>query len=53
MDTDQIEKLKSWENIFCIDVVTEWWDAPKSTQATFWELKKERVLRAEHFVLAG
>ncbi|WHE88346.1 DUF3841 domain-containing protein [Lachnoanaerobaculum gingivalis] len=34
------EKLKSWENVFCIDEVTDCWYIPKSTQATFWELKK-------------
>ena len=47
------EKLKSWENVFYIDVVTDCWYVPKTTQATFWELKKEWVLKAEHFVLAG
>ena len=52
-DPSEDEKLKSWENVFYIDVVTDCWYVPKSTQATFWELKKERVLRAEHFVLAG
>ena len=52
-DPSEDEKLKSWENVFCVDIETDWWNAPKSTQATFWELKKEWVLKAEHFVLAG
>ena len=47
------EKLKSWENVFNIDIVTDYWNTPKSTQVTFWELKKKWVLKAEHFVLAG
>ena len=51
-DPSEDEKLKSWENVFCIDEVTDCWYVPKSTQATFWELKKEWVLKAEHFVLA-
>ena len=52
-DSSEDEKLKSWENVFCIDEVTDCWYVPKSTQAIFWELKKEWVLKAEHFVLAG
>lgn len=52
-DPSEDEILKSWENVFCIDEVTDCWYVPKSTQATFWELKKEWVLKAEHFVLAG
>ena len=52
-DPSEDEKLKSWENVFCVDIETDWWNVPKSTQATFWELKKEWVLKAEHFVLAG
>ena len=52
-DPSEDEKLKSWENVFCVDIETDWWNAPKSTQATFWELKKEWVLKVEHFVLAG
>ena len=52
-DPSEEEKLKSWENVFNIDIVTDYWNTPKSTQATFWELKKKWVLKAEHFVLAG
>ncbi len=52
-EPDEDEKIKSWENVFNIDIVTDYWNTPKSTQATFWELKKEWVLKAEHFVLAG
>ncbi len=52
-DPSEDEKLKSWENVFCIDEVTDCWYVPKTTQATFWELKKKWVLKAEHFVLAG
>ena len=44
------EKVKSWEKIFRIDVDTEYWNVPKSTQATMWEIKQEWVLKAEHFV---
>ena len=32
--------MNSWENVFCIDEVTDCWYIPKSTQETFWELKK-------------
>ena len=40
-EPDEDEKIKSWENVFNIDIVTDYWNTPKSTQATFWELKKE------------
>lgn len=44
------EKLESWNKIFQIDVQTAYWNTPKTTQATFWELQKEWVLKAEHFI---
>jgi len=44
------EKTESWKKIFQIDVQTDYWNTTKSTQATFWELKKEWVLKAEHFL---
>ena len=44
------EKLSSWNNVFQYDVVTDFWAAPKTTQATMWEVKKEWVLKAEHFI---
>lgn len=44
------ETVKSWNKIFQIDVQTEYWNTPKSTQATFWELRSEWVLKAEHFI---
>lgn len=44
------EKIESWNKIFQIDVQTDYWNTPNSTQATFWELKKEWVLKAEHFL---
>lgn len=48
--TDE-EKRKSWENIFdiCCSFSGEENRFP-STQATMWEIKKEWVIKAEHFV---
>ena len=46
------EKLNSWDNIFRYDIETDFWDAPKSTQATMWEIKKEWVIKAEFFISA-
>ncbi|MBO1870985.1 DUF3841 domain-containing protein [Lachnoanaerobaculum sp. Marseille-Q4761] len=51
-DPCEDEKRKSWENVFNIDIETDYWHTPKSTQATFWELKKDWVLKAEHFISA-
>lgn len=48
----EADKMKSWERIFNIDSTTEYWDVPKSTQATFWELKREWVKKTEHFISA-
>lgn len=45
-------KRKSWERIFNVDIITAYWDFPKWTQATFWELKREWVKKAEYFVSA-
>lgn len=44
------EKILSWNNVFKYDIETDFWNTPKSTQATLWEIKKEWVLNAEHFV---
>lgn len=44
------EKIRSWENVFCWKESTDLWDAPKTTQATFWELKREWVIKAEHYI---
>lgn len=44
------EKIRSWENVFCWTEITDLWDAQKTTQATFWELKREWVIKAEHFI---
>lgn len=55
-EKDEIEnpttsvKLESWNKIFQIDIQTDYWNTPRSTQATFWELKKEWVLKAERFI---
>ena len=47
--TDE-EKIRSWNNVFKYSVCTDFWNASKSTQATMWEVKKEWVLKAEHFI---
>ncbi len=44
------EKTFSWNNVFKYDIETDLWNTPKSTQATMWEIKKEWVLKVEHFV---
>lgn len=44
------EKIFSWNNVFKYDIETDLWNTPKSTQATMWEIKKEWVLKVEHFV---
>lgn len=44
------EIVKSWDKIFLTEIQTSYWNTPKSTQATFWELRKEWVLKAEHFI---
>ena len=44
------EKIKSWDNVFKYDIETDFWDTPKSTQATMWEIKKEWVLKVEYFI---
>jgi len=46
--TDE-EKIRSWDNVFKFSVSTDFWNTPKTTQATMWEVKKEWVLKAEHF----
>lgn len=48
----QEEILKSWDNIFRYELVTDYWTPPKTTQATFWNLKEEWVRKAEHFISA-
>ena len=48
----QEEIENSWNNIFSIDADAPYWDTPKTTQATFWELRREWVIKAEHFVSA-
>lgn len=50
LDFTQEEKLISWNHIFEIDTRTQYWDTPKSTQATFWELRQEWILKCEHFI---
>jgi hypothetical protein len=45
------EKRKSWENIF--DISCSFVDNKEtslSTQATLWEIKREWVIKAEHFI---
>lgn len=44
------EKIRSWDNVFCWKENTDLWSSPKTTQATFWELKKEWVIKAEHYI---
>ena len=46
------ETLARCDNVFQYDVVTDFWAAPKTAQATVWEVKKEWVLKAEHFISA-
>ncbi|MPM68918.1 hypothetical protein SDC9_115853 [bioreactor metagenome] len=52
VDHTEAEKVSSWNRIFQIDTQTHYWDTPKSTQATFWELRQEWVLKAERFISA-
>lgn len=47
--TDE-EKIASWDNVFRYDVINDYWDNPKSIQATMWEIKKEWIVKAEHFI---
>lgn len=49
-DPTTTQILESWNKIFLTDIQTSYWDTPKSTQATFWELRSEWVLKAEHFI---
>ena len=45
------EKHSGWENIFDIDRrLPGDEDLPLSTQATLWEIRKEWVVKAEHFI---
>ena len=47
----ETEKLKSWEKIFDITYRIEGEeDAPVSTQAVLWEIKKEWLIKAENFI---
>lgn len=44
---------RSWRRIFDLQKHTPNWDTPpheKTIQATFWELKKENVLKVQHFI---
>ena len=50
VDERENVKKKSWENVFLWDKETEYWSSPKTTQATFWELKKEWVKKAEFYL---
>lgn len=49
---DEIKKAirNSWENVFLYNLVNEYWNPPKTTQATMWEIKKEWVKKAEFFI---
>lgn len=52
-DYTEEEKIKSWDNIFQYDLQNDYWGLDcKSTQATMWEIKREWVLKVEHFISA-
>ena len=44
------EKIKSWDNVFKYDIETDYWDVPKTIQATMWGIRKEWILKVEHFL---
>jgi hypothetical protein len=51
MSCSEQEKRGSWENIFDITCSFDGEEHPSlSTQATVWEIKKEWVKKAEHFI---
>lgn len=43
-------KRKSWNRVFDIDAESGYWLGNKMTQATVWEIRKEQVIKAEHFI---
>ena len=47
------ETVDSWQRIFDIGRCEAEWDTPlerKTVQGTFWELKVDQVIKAEHFI---
>ncbi|WP_461812451.1 DUF3841 domain-containing protein [Faecalimonas sp.] len=44
------EIRESWSNIFKWNQKNAYWPEPKTTQAVFWEVRKEWVVRSEFFV---
>lgn len=44
------EIQESWSDIFKWNQNNLYWPEPKTTQAVFWELRKEWVVRSEFFV---
>lgn len=45
--------MDTWQTVFQLDTHMESWDYPldkRSVQATFWELRMEDVVKAEHFI---
>ncbi len=47
-----LTKEKSWERIFDFSIDNEYWNlkGSRSIQATVWEVVKEQVCKAEHFI---